>query len=74
MNDHTLAGLSGLRLGLILALLWAFPPSSWFQGNLGRLIGHVTEPSGAGKLEASVRVTNLDTSEERSVISSNDGG
>ena len=65
MNDHTLAGLARLRLGLILALFGAFSPSNWSQGNLGGFTGHVTDPRGTGVPEASVRVTNLDTDEER---------
>ena len=73
MNDHTPAGLSGLRLVLILALLWAFPTGSWCQGSLAGLTGHVTDPSGAVIAGVSIKITNLQSGEVRSVVSTPEG-
>ena len=56
-----------------MILVCASPTWSWGQGNLGGLTGHVTDPSGAAAPEASVKVTNLDTGEERSIEATNDG-
>ena len=69
MNDHTPAGLSGLRLVLILALLWACPTRGWCQGSLGGLTGHVTDPSGAVVAGVSIQIINLQSGEVRLVVS-----
>src|SRR2546430_722638 len=64
---------SSLQAVLLLVLVWSCPTRGWCQGNLGGLTGHVTDPSGAAAPEASVKVANLDTGEERSIEATNDG-
>ena len=73
MKDLRITGRLGLWFLLLGALSWVFPASGWCQGSLGGLTGHVADPSGAAVPEVSVKVTNLDTGEERSVVSTTDG-
>src|SRR3979490_1368963 len=73
MKDLHSASQLGLRVLLLLILICGFPTWSWCQGNLGGLTGHVTDPSGAGAPEVSIRLTNLDTGEERPIVTAGEG-
>jgi hypothetical protein len=73
MRDHIQRGRFGVGPLLIVTLVLAFPTWSWCQGSLGGLTGHVTDPSGAVIAGVSIRITNLQSGEVRSVESTADG-
>ena len=73
MKDLHIARRWRLRALLLVMLASAYPTRVWCQGNLGGVTGHITDPSGALTPEVSVRVANLDTGEERSVVTTSDG-
>jgi hypothetical protein len=73
MKDLHSAGGFGLRLLLVVTLIWAFPILSWSQGSLGGLTGHVTDASGAVVAGVSIKITNLQSGEVRSVVTTSDG-
>ena len=73
MRDLRSAGRFVLRVVLLAILAWECPTRGWCQGNLGGLTGHVTDPSGAGAPEVSIKLTNLDTGEERPIVTAGEG-
>ena len=73
MKDLHSAGQFGLRALLLVSLACGFPTGSWCQGSLGGLTGHVTDPSGAVVAGVSIKITNLQSGEVRSVVSTAEG-
>jgi hypothetical protein len=73
MKDLRSAGQFGLRALLLVSLVCGFPTWSWCQGSLAGLTGHVSDPSGAVVAGASIRITNLQSGEVRSVETTADG-
>ncbi|MDQ6701247.1 MAG: carboxypeptidase-like regulatory domain-containing protein, partial [Acidobacteriota bacterium] len=57
----------------VLFCLIAFASASWAQVDSGRIIGSVTDPSGAVIPNATVTAKNEKTGEERSAKSNEDG-
>ena len=73
MQDYRASRRLALRPLFLTVLICGFSMPTWCQGNLGGLTGHVIDPTRAIAPDVSVKVTNLDTGEERSVVSTSDG-
>ena len=58
---------------LFIMVLTELAGIAWGQGNLGGLTGRVADSSGAGVPAVALKITNLDTSAQVSILSSSDG-
>src|SRR5688572_17536335 len=61
------------RAILVAFLLLLTSPSGWTQTDVGRLVGVITDATGAVISGASVRVKNERTGEERTVLTAGNG-
>ncbi len=72
MKSNSTADRSGLWLLLLLAIV-SVPVLSWCQGSLGGITGHVTDSSGGSVPGTSVKIRNLDTGAETTVVATQEG-
>jgi Carboxypeptidase regulatory-like domain/TonB-dependent Receptor Plug Domain len=62
-----------MRLIVFVVLVGAIPAQSWAQNAAGRIIGNVTDPTGASVPGAAVTVTNLATQASQRVVTDESG-
>jgi len=72
VNKYIFAAKAGLLLSLVPALL-LLAPATWAQDATGKIVGNVTDASGAVVAGASVTVTNLGTKIGKKAVTDNGG-